>query len=244
MKKSLLVASFGTTNIEAREKSLDKIYKDIETEVSCPCLEAYTSRIVKKRIKENENINKFNEIEAVEKLKEDGIEEILVQPIHVISGFEYEKLKKLGYKMASPLFNENTDYETLIDALEVEDNGCINVFVGHGSDHDADKYYGILEEKLQDSYGEEIFVSTIEGADDIDILIEKIGKVEKKPIIIRPLMIVAGVHVNDDLASDSEDSWKSRLEGLGYEIEIDHRGLGELEGIRKIFVDKAKELVG
>lgn len=244
MKKGLIIGSFGTTDRQAREKSLDKIFQDIEKEVSYPCVEAYTSRIVKKRIIDNENIHKLNEIEAVKSLKDKGIEEIYIQPIHVITGFEYEKLKNLGYKMSKSLFHEQTDYKTLIGALEIEDNDDITIFVGHGSNHQADKYYSILEKNLQDIHGEKVFVSTIEGEDDFENLLKKLEKLENKSILLRPLMLVAGVHVRDDLSSSEENSWKSKLEKLGYKIDIDKRGLGELKGIRDIFVEKAKELIG
>ena len=58
---------------------------------------------------------------------------------------------------------------------------------------------------------------------------------------LRPLMIVAGDHAKNDLAGPEEDSWKSRLEGEGYAVTCLLRGLGEIPGIRALFVDHARE---
>ena len=56
-------------------------------------------------------------------------------------------------------------------------------------------------------------------------------------------MVVAGDHANNDMAGDEEDSWKTVLEAEGYEVECRLEGLGELEGIRDLYVEHVKEAV-
>ena len=98
MKKGLILASFGTTHIDTREKAIENIEKAIANRFpDVKCLRCFTSRIVVKRIKENEGISIFNEKEAIDALLEDGIQEedIYIQPLHMIPGVEYEKLAAL-----------------------------------------------------------------------------------------------------------------------------------------------------
>ncbi len=64
-----------------------------------------------------------------------------------------------------------------------------------------------------------------------------------KRVVLRPLMIVAGDHANNDMAGDEEDSWKSIFEAAGYEVECVLEGLGQLPEIQQIFVQHAQAAI-
>ena len=64
-----------------------------------------------------------------------------------------------------------------------------------------------------------------------------------KRVVLRPLMIVAGDHANNDMAGDEEDSWKSIFEGAGYEVECVLEGLGQLPEIQQLFVKHAQAAI-
>jgi sirohydrochlorin cobaltochelatase len=83
-----------------------------------------------------------------------------------------------------------------------------------------------------------VFIGTVENYPDLDTVKKQIAAHKVKKIILYPLMIVAGDHANNDMAGDEEDSWKSVFEKEGYEVECNLKGLGEYEGIRRMFVER------
>ena len=64
-----------------------------------------------------------------------------------------------------------------------------------------------------------------------------------KRVVLRPLMIVAGDHANNDMAGDDEDSWKSVFENEGYEVVCVVEGLGQLEAIRDLIVEHTQDAI-
>ena len=87
------------------------------------------------------------------------------------------------------------------------------------------------------------FVGTVEAEPSLEDLIEAVKAGEYKRVVLRPLMIVAGDHANNDMAGDEEDSWKSSFEAEGYEVECILHGLGELPAIQQLFAEHAQAAV-
>ena len=85
-------------------------------------------------------------------------------------------------------------------------------------------------------------MGTVESFPDLNNVMAKLKISEKKKIVLMPFMIVAGDHAKNDMAGE-EDSWKSELEAEGYEVRVIMRGLGEFEGIRKIFLEHIEEAI-
>ncbi|MDO5717594.1 MAG: sirohydrochlorin cobaltochelatase [Tissierellia bacterium] len=236
MEKAIIVASFGTTHKDTRIKCIDPIVEMIrERFPDYMVVEAITSRIVRRRIENNEGLKLFNEIEAKDYLMSLGIKEIYVQPLHIISGHEYEKLKKLDLITGKPLMY---DYDSVVELAEVlkSYNEKKTAFIGHGTDHEADELYDMLERELSDNQ----IVTTIEGSKSFDHLLDNLNAGEE--ILLSPLMLVAGDHAKNDIAGE-EDSWSSMLKERGYKVEVDLRGLGEIQEIREIFLKRVDELV-
>ncbi|CAH2212031.1 sirohydrochlorin cobaltochelatase [Tepidibacter aestuarii] len=253
-KKAVLVVSFGTSyadtrkvTIEACEEKIDKAFPDYEMR------RAFTSNIIIKKLKERDGIEVDDPTQALDKLKEEGFSEVVVQSLHVMNGAEYDDLAEVvnqykddfdKIKMGSPLLTSVQDYKDLAEALktqigELKDNEAI-VFMGHGTHHYANATYACLDYVLEDM-GINAYVGTVEGYPELDNVINKLNKNNIEKVTLMPLMLVAGDHANNDMAGDEEDSWKSILKKEGFVVETYLHGLGENEKVQDMYVNHAKK---
>ena len=246
MKKGIIVASFGTTYEETRKLCIESVEEKIRNEFSdIKVLRAFTSRMIVSRLKRRDNLHILNEDEAIKELKNEGIEDIYIQPLHIINGFEYEKLLGKGGKVAKPLLSSDEDFEKVVKIVNSDDLNKDEalVFMGHGSDHDADELYKKLEDSYRENGYNNVYVATVEGEVTIEDVLSKIKKNNYKKIVLQPFMLVAGDHAINDMASDEDDSWKSLVSEEGYEVEVRAKGLGEYEGIQDMYVEHLKNLM-
>ena len=245
MKKAILVTSFGTSHRDTREKCLDSIQREVEEKYGSENVErAYTSRIIRRIIEKNEGVHIFDQEEGLKVLKDRGFEEIITMSLHILDGIEYSKLDDKFGKISKPLLADDEDFEKIVENKEFNDlegNDAI-VFMGHGTESEADYAY----QKLQDEYlkagKNNIFIATVEGKVTIEDIIEKMKEKDFKRILLKPLMIVAGDHAKNDMSSDDEDSWKTILKNEGYEVTAVLKGMGEYKFIREMFMDKLKDI--
>ncbi len=246
MKKAIIIASFGTTYSETRSKTIDVIEKEAENKFkNIEIVTAYTSNIVRSILKKRDLISIPSAEEAASQLKQKGYTEIYIQPTHIIPGAEYDKLKIPGCILGKTLLNENADFEKFILALELPKLPCDTaiLFMGHGSYHGADKFYGILEEKIKaHNYGN-IFIATVEGSKTVNDILPELLKQKIKKVYLYPLMIVAGDHAQNDMAGDEEDSWKTVLQNEGYEVYPVLKGLGEYPEIRSLIFQSLENTI-
>ena len=245
MKKAILVTSFGTSHRDTREKCLDLIQREVEEKYGSENVErAYTSGIIRRIIEKNEGVHIFDQEEGLKVLKDKGFEEIIIMSLHILDGIEYSKLDDKFGKISKPLLADDEDFEKIVENKEFNDlegNDAI-VFMGHGTESEADYAY----QKLQDEYlkagKNNIFIATVEGKVTIKDVIEKMKEKDFKRILLKPLMIVAGDHAKNDMSSDDEDSWKTILKNEGYEVTSVLKGMGEYKFIREMFMDKLKDV--
>ena len=241
MKKAILVTSFGTSHRDTRKKCLDSIQKEVAEKYGSENVErAYTSGIIRRIIEKNEGIHIFDQKEGLKVLKDKGFEEIITMSLHILDGIEYSKLDDKFGKISKPLLADDEDFEKIVENKEFNDlegNDAI-VFMGHGTESEADYAY----QKLQDEYlkagKNNIFIATVEGKVTIKDVIEKMKGKGFKKILLKPFMIVAGDHAKNDMSSDDEDSWKTMLKNEGYEVTSVLKGMGEYKFIREMFMDK------
>ena len=132
------------------------------------------------------------------------------------------------------------------DSLEVaEADGTAFVFMGHGTSHTAKISYSQMQSQMNDLGYKNVFIGTVEGEPEdtaCEAVIEKIKEAGYKKVVLRPLMVVAGDHANNDMAGDDEDSWKSQFEASGAFDQIDTQiaGLGEIASIQDLYVAHTK----
>ena len=129
-------------------------------------------------------------------------------------------------------------YESLDAAKE---DGTAFVFMGHGTSHTAKISYSQMQNQMNVLGYDNVFIGTVEGEPEdtaCEAVIEKIQEAGYKKVILRPLMVVAGDHANNDMAGDDDDSWKSQFEASGVfdSIETQIAGLGQIPVIQDLYV--------
>ena len=114
--------------------------------------------------------------------------------------------------------------------------------MGHGTDAASNQVYQKMQDRMIAGGYANYYIGTVEAQPDLQAVIEKLGaQKHSQRAVLQPLMVVAGDHANQDMAGEEEDSWKSRLERAGYQVECRIRGLGEIEAIRKLYVAHVRE---
>ena len=166
-------------------------------------------------------------------------------------------------KIAEPLLGEvgadetaiNEDKAAVAEAITAEavktagfdsldaakEDGTAFVFMGHGTSHTAKISYSQMQAQMEQLGYDNVFIGTVEGEPEdtaCEAVIEKLKNAGYKKVILRPLMVVAGDHANNDMAGDDDDSWKSQFEASGAFDSIDTQiaGLGGIDAIQQLYV--------
>ena len=126
--------------------------------------------------------------------------------------------------------------------------GTAFVFMGHGTSHTANVTYDQMQTQMEDLGFKNAFIGTVEGEPEdtaCDKVIEKVKEAGYKNVVLRPLMVVAGDHANNDMAGDDEDSWKSQFVASGNFDKVDCQieGLGRVEAVEKLYVEHTKAAI-
>ena len=135
------------------------------------------------------------------------------------------------------------------DSLDAaKEDGTAFVFMGHGTSHTAKVSYSQMSAQMQQLGYDNVFIGTVEGEPEetaCENVINAVKEAGYKKVILRPLMVVAGDHANNDMAGDDDDSWKSQFTASGNFDSIDTQiaGLGEIEAIQKIYVEHTKNAI-
>lgn len=257
-KKVLLVVSFGTSyndnrelSIGAIEKSMQSAYPDYEVR------RAFTSQIIIDKLKSRDGLVIDNVTQAMDRLVSDGIKEVVIQPTHVMTGYEYDDVvaevspyssKFESFKVGKALLTTDADYQEVTSIIATETKnydveGTAVVFMGHGTEHEANVTYTKMQQALVDAGHKNYFIGTVEAEPTLEEVMAKVKESGAKKVVLLPFMIVAGDHANNDMAGDEADSWKSVFKAAGYEVECVLTGLGQYTGVQKMFVNHAGQLI-
>ena len=133
---------------------------------------------------------------------------------------------------------KSAGYKSIEDA---DKDGTAFVLMGHGTAHTAKVSYSQMATQMEKLGYKNVFIGTVEGEPEetaCENVIEDVKKAGYKKVILRPLMVVAGDHANNDMAGDDEDSWKSMFEASGAFDKIDCQieGLGRIDDVQKLYV--------
>ncbi len=156
----------------------------------------------------------------------------------------------------------NSDKETVAKAVvaatlkdagfnsveEANNAGVAFVYMGHGTSHNAKISYSQMQVQMAELGYENCFIGTVEGEPEetaCENVIEAIKAAGFKKVILRPLMVVAGDHANNDMAGEDEDSWKSLFEASGAFESVDTQiaGLGRIEEVQKLYISHLAEVI-
>jgi sirohydrochlorin cobaltochelatase len=251
-KKALLIVRVGTSFKTINERNLDPIEKAITDNWSDVAVRrAFTSKASMSKSE-----NKFaahTTAEALSKLLAEGYKEIIIQPIQVIEGMEFDKIicsamdfkerfKKIS--IGKPLLSSRLDFIELTEALDKEyglKGEKHTIFIGHGSAHRGNQSYRDLKVSFKNEGFENVYVETLKRKSGFDSLLMNLKEKKIEDIRLLPLMISAGKHILEDIYGSSDESLKSVLESNGFSVEGSVKGLGEIDGIIKIFMRHVKE---
>ena len=130
------------------------------------------------------------------------------------------------------------------DAAAAAADGTAFVFMGHGTSHTAKVSYSQMQTAMQTLGYDNVFIGTVEGEPEdtaCDAVIEKVKEAGYTKVILRPLMVVAGDHANNDMAGAEDDSWLSQFNAADCFESVDTQiaGLGEIGDIQQLYVDHA-----
>ena len=257
--KVIMVVSFGTSYNDSREATIGAIETAIadaypEYEVR----RAFTSQIIIDKLKERDGLEIDNVEEALDRAAADGVKTLVVQPTHLMNGYEYtdlaDALKDYEDKfeqvvLAEPLLTSDEDFEAVAKAIAEEtasyDDGQTAIcFMGHGTEADSNGIYAKLQEKLTAGGYENYYIGTVEAEPSLEDLMEALAaKGAYTKVVLEPLMVVAGDHANNDMAGDEEGSWKRTFEDAGYEVTCNLKGLGEMPAIQELLVAHAQAAI-
>ena len=126
------------------------------------------------------------------------------------------------------------------DSLEAaKEAGAAFVFLGHGTAHIAKVSYSQMSTQMQQLGYENVFIGTVEGEPEetaCESVIEKVQAAGYTTVILRPLMVVAGDHANNDMAGSDDDSWKPMFEDAGLTVDCQIVGLGGIADIQALYI--------
>ena len=249
-EKELLIVSFGTSYNDSRRLTIGGIENRLEKDFpEWSIRRGFTSQIIIDHVLKRDNVKIDNVKEALDRAIDNGVKTLLVQPTHLMHGFEYTDLVDELAEYADafdkvivgePLLNSDEDFSAVADIIteatkEYDDGKTAVCFMGHGTEADSNEVYARMQEVLLDKGFENYYVGTVEAEPSVEDVLEAVQQGGYERVVLRPLMIVAGDHANNDMAGDDEDSWKSIFEDAGYEVVCVVEGLGQLEGIQELF---------
>lgn len=248
---ALLMVHFGTTYDNTRALTIDAINSKVKQIFkNADVFEAYTSRIVIKRLKER-GIIKQTPIEVLLRLKSEGYTRVIVQGTHIINGIEHELLQKEveqvrpffdDIRLGNPLLNNLTDSKRIIDILTQRHTANEKkrehvVFVGHGTTSPSTAIYSQIDYMLKANGYTNYHVGTIEGYPTYDTVLKQLKESKAKSVLLIPFMFVAGDHATNDISVD----WKNSLEEENIHVLLKIEGLGQIPEIQDMIIEHIRE---
>ena len=259
VKPAILVVSFGTSFNDSRHITIGAIESAIREKFpDYDVRRAFTSQIIIDKLKERDGVVIDNVEEALDRLVADKVQEIVVQPTHLMNGYEYDDLAKAleSYKdkfkkiaFGEPLLSSDDDYYKVIAALasvseRYDDGKTALVFMGHGTEAESNKVYSTLQDKLTAEGKKNYFIGTVEATPTIEDVLKGVKAAGLKKAVLRPLMVVAGDHANNDMADlEDPESWASQLTAAGIEVECVLEGLGQIVEIDDLYAAHAADAI-
>jgi len=249
-KVGILLVGFGTSEASA-QVSFDTLLR--KTAAAYPGIDvrwAYTSHIIRAKLAD-QGKRLDSPAVALARMLDERFTHVAVQSLHTISGAEYHELQRTvsGFNamgaferivLGDPLLATQADMQRTVSALidvlprERKPDEAV-VLMGHGTHHPANAFYAALMFQLQRE-DPNIFVATVEGYPDIELVKSLLLEKQIKKVFLMPLMSVAGEHAKNDMAGDEAHSWKTVLTRAGIQCLPVMKGMAEYDGLADIWV--------
>ena len=187
-------------------------------------------------------------VEAIDEYKDKFESVAIAEPMLGEVGDDATVINDDKKAVAQAIADEACKEAGFDDMQAAADAGTAFVFMGHGTSHTANVTYDQMQTQMEDLGFTNAFIGTVEGEPEdtaCEAVIEKVKEAGFKNVILRPLMVVAGDHANNDMAGDDEDSWKSQFEASGDFDSVDCQiaGLGRIEAVEDLYVEHTKAAI-
>ena len=259
VKPVILVTSFGTSYNDSRHITIGAIEDDVrEAFPDYEVRRAFTAQTIIDIIEERDGRTIQNFEDAVQSCIDDGVKELVVQPTHLMGGYEYTDISDAldevsdqfdSVALGDPLLTSDDDKQAVIEAItsataDYDDGDTAIVFMGHGTEADSNSVYAEMQELLTQAGYDNYFITTVEAEPSFDDTIALVKETSCSKVVLRPFMVVAGDHANNDMA-DTEDSESlaSKFIAEGYEVTSVIEGLGQLVDIDEIYVSHVQAAI-
>ena len=257
--QELLVVSFGTSYNNSRRLTIGGIESRLEKDFpEWSVRRGFTSQIIIDHVLRRDGEKIDNVTEALDRAIDNGVKTLLVQPTHLMHGFEFTDLVEQLAEYADafdkiivgePLLSSEEDFSAVADIIteatkEYDDGKTAICFMGHGTEAPSNEIYDRMQKVLTEKGFENYYIGTVEAEPSVEDVLEAVQQGGYERVVLRPLMVVAGDHANNDMAGDEEDSWKSIFEAAGFEVVCVVEGLGQLEGVQEIFSQHVQDALG
>ena len=257
-EKELLVVSFGTSFNDSRRLTIGGIEQAIEDACADYSVRrGFTAQIIIDHVERRDGIHIDNVEEALDRAVANGVRILVVQPTHLMHGFEYDDVVAAlaGYAdsfdqivVGEPLLTSDEDFDRVADIMiditkDYDDGQTAIVYMGHGTEHEGNAIYAKMQEVLAGKGADNYYIGTVEAEPSVDDVLEAIADKGYTRVVLRDMMVVCGDHANNDMAGDEEDSWKSIFTAAGYEVECVMEGFGQVPEIQQIYVEHAQAAI-
>ncbi len=256
-KVAILLVAFGSS-LPSAQVSFENIDKKTKAaHPGTPVRWAYTSHIIRKKLAKQGTHLDSPEV-ALSKLLDEGFTHVAVQSLHTIGGSEYHDLRRTvgafkimggfqGIILGYPLLATQEDMQRTVDAIlgsipKDRQKSDAVVLMGHGTHHPSNAFYAALMFQLQ-LKDPNIFVGTVEGYPEVDLIKKMILKRKIKKAYLMPFMSVAGDHAKNDMAGDEDDSWKSIFTKAGIQCVLILKGTAEYDRFVDIWVSHIRDII-
>jgi sirohydrochlorin cobaltochelatase len=250
-KPAIVLAAFGTTT--KAFSTYNRIDKQVKERFPGYAIRwAFTSKIVRQKVKQEQHKDLQSLPEALRALKNTGYTKIAIQSLHLAPGKEWEEVVKqsrevpgITVALGKPLLSSKADEMKVLKAISPEFPANLKknavILVGHGSpDPKAQAANKSFTALLRSHYpGDNVFFGMVEfEKPGKEAVLQEVKKSGATTVKIIPFLLVAGDHVQNDILGNGPESWKSGLLQMGnYKIEAVHQGLGNQKAIVNIYLD-------
>lgn len=258
MSKAIVLVAFGSTNLEGIKKSIGLLESDFNKYFGdeYTITKAFTSNKIIKLLKERHDYVIPHLSKALFNLANHGYEEVIIQPLHIMSNNDMIQIKEIveEYKysinklvISKALFTDDKEklFEECYEFAKIicEDLGDNDVLlVGHGSKMSSNKLYYVIEEAVKELCNKKVYMATLEGEKDVDTVIKELERDNIKNIIIKPLFIIPGKHVINDI-SYGKNSLIEKLEAKGINAIMYKNSLLQYTKIRNLYIKNIKKYI-
>ena len=258
-KPVILVVSFGTSYASSRHVTIGAIESDIrEAFPTYDVRRAFTAQTIIDHIQKDTGRHIDNFKEAMDKIVAEGVKRVIVQPTHLMDGFEYQDIVKEleDYKskldavaVGAPLLTTAEDRVAVIEAIHdamgrYEDDKTAICLMGHGTEAESNSVYATLQQELVNKGYKNYFVATVEATPTFADAVKAAKDAGYTKAVLRPLMVVAGDHATNDMADTSDpESFASLMIAAGFEVTSILEGLGQIVGVDEVYVSHVKAAI-